>query len=191
MNNLILIRTISMLMSSILITWVNGIEPDFYPNVNCPLNKEMCRTMCKSYKLQVPKPSVYNWCIIGCHAAERGNRHCKRKCRYTDVPTAKTRPACIHGCTTFHDEQITCGDHVHVNPQIAAHHERILEEARVEKEEKEKIKILNDDHDKLNEEHDKAHLANHIKTQKDLGNHITPHNGNVEEDVVDENEGPK
>ena len=71
----------------------SALEPEFLVDVHCPLTKDMCRAMCNSYKLQVPKPTVYNWCIIGCHAANRGNRHCKKKCRYADVPTRLTRPA--------------------------------------------------------------------------------------------------
>merc|ERR1711918_69459 len=105
---------------------------------------------------------IYNWCIIGCHAANRGNRHCKRKCRYADIPTRLTRPACIHGCTKYHEENKICGDHIHVDPNIAASHERILEEARLEKQKEDEAMMWNDHHAKLNEETDKSYSAKRI-----------------------------
>merc|ERR1712023_458832 len=72
------------------------------------LEKNDCPTLCKKYKHEVPRPTVYNWCIIGCHAAAHGQKRCKRQCKYSDLPRPTTTRACEHGCNQYHYEQKVC-----------------------------------------------------------------------------------
>ena len=79
------------------------------------------------------------------------------------MPIQKNRNSCKHGCIEFHKEQKFCGTHVHVDPEKAKHHARILAEEHGAIKEDEDLRVLNEKHEKINEEIDKAHARETMK----------------------------
>ena len=122
----------------------------------CPVNKEHCKNLCKQYKHEVPRPTVFNWCLIGCHAAAKGQRNCKRQCKYSDLPRPTTTRACEKGCKQFNYEQKVCGNDKHHDPERHAENQKVEAAAETERVETEANAQKDEEHEKHNAKLDEA-----------------------------------
>ena len=58
-------------------------SPALSAKSHCPLTDVTCPTLCKKYKKEVPRPTVYNWCQIGCRGQISG-AGVEGVCRFAD-----------------------------------------------------------------------------------------------------------
>merc|ERR1719198_2063818 len=76
----------------------------------CPMETSHCETQCRKYRMEVPRPTIYNWCQIGCRAVLSGES-AKSACRYADLPRPTTTHACEFGHRTATREHAYCKEY--------------------------------------------------------------------------------
>ena len=82
-------------------------SPALSAKSHCPLTDVTCPTLCKKYKKEVPRPTVYNWCQIGCRGQISG-AGVEGVCRFADLPRPTTTNACKDGYATAKLESGHC-----------------------------------------------------------------------------------
>jgi len=90
----------------------------------CPLNINVCKSICKKFEAEVPRPTLFDMCIIGCEAAVNegdGELDCKAPCRKTPLPRPTTTNACKSGCTGAISELHYCNMYAAKQAAAASH----------------------------------------------------------------------
>jgi hypothetical protein len=77
---------------------------------HCPLQKSLCPTLCKHFEKEVPRPTLFNYCIQGCELAQENgsNADCNKHCIHTDLPRPTTTDSCKSGCNIALSEINRC-----------------------------------------------------------------------------------
>ena len=77
---------------------------------HCPMDDDSyCPVICKPFKKQVPRPIIYNFCMIGCKAGvATDDVDCNKSCMHTDLPRPTTADACKSGCNGALSELHAC-----------------------------------------------------------------------------------
>ena len=98
------------------------------PALACPINEASCKSLCKPFSKEVPRPTIYNWCQIGCRARVNNQKN-EGACRFADLPRPTTTNACNAGWASANHETSHCDEKVAARQ--AAHDAEV---ARKEKE---------------------------------------------------------
>ena len=77
---------------------------------HCPMDDDSyCPVICKPFKKQVPRPIIFNFCMIGCKAGVATDKvDCDKSCMHTDLPRPTTADACKSGCNGALSELHAC-----------------------------------------------------------------------------------
>ena len=78
--------------------------------LDCPPDASICPLVCRSYKKEVPRPTIYDACAAGCSARMEG-KECKPVCDRMHLPKPTSKHACEAGCEGAAKEIQACEKH--------------------------------------------------------------------------------
>ena len=75
----------------------------------CPPDTSICPLICRAYKKEVPRPTIYDACTAGCAATFAGKK-CEPVCTRMHLPKPTSKHACEAGCSGAAHEIEICED---------------------------------------------------------------------------------